>query len=274
MNLKDLIRNSVLRRKRKKESQVVRVLHFRHKEVQVASNQIQRRKKPLLLEEIQTNQNQEEITGREEIPMRQRSRYSRKAAAHCQKEKTNRMPIKSNQKIRIEAEEKEIHLPEKMVAKTKGTKMKAYSCFIVLIMALITFTGCDSDRVYEEYQGMDKLTWSLQDTITFKMENPIPKGPSIIAIRYNDDFPYRNLYLRYTILDSLGQNIESQLINIPLFESTSGKPLGRGFGNTFTKYDTLPFTKDDAYHEIQFLQYMRLEDLKGVEAVGLKRIKP
>lgn len=132
--------------------------------------------------------------------------------------------------------------------------------------------ACSSNREFEVYQGMDALSWNLQDTIAFNMEYPLPEGPSILAVKYNNNYPYRNLYLRYILTDSLGEVMESELINIALFESTSGRPLGKGYGSTFTKYDTLAFQNQEPYQKIEFLQYMRLEDVEGIEAIGLKRI--
>ncbi len=143
----------------------------------------------------------------------------------------------------------------------------------VMLLVLIVFGSCSEDRVFEKYQGMESLSWNIQDTISFIMDLPLPTGPSILAIKYNENYPYRNIYLRYVLLDSLDEVLESQLMNISLFESTSGKPLGKGYGSTFTKYDTLPLGNFNRYSQIQFLQYMRMEDLNGIEAIGLKRIK-
>jgi gliding motility-associated lipoprotein GldH len=74
--------------------------------------------------------------------------------------------------------------------------------------------------------------------------------------------------------DSLGQPMVDSLLNINLFDVKTGKPLGDGFGNIFTKYDTLPMEQiyDNQHVKIQFIQYMRKEELEGIEAVGLKII--
>ena len=101
--------------------------------------------------------------------------------------------------------------------------------------------ACSGNREFEVYQGMDAFSWNIQDTIAFNMESPLPEGPSILAVKYNNNYPYRNLYVRYILTDTLGEVMESELINIALFESTSGRPLGKGYGSTFTKYDTLAF---------------------------------
>jgi gliding motility-associated lipoprotein GldH len=155
----------------------------------------------------------------------------------------------------------------------KPKKMKKHSYFTFGILSVLFLISCSNDRVFEAYQGMNNLTWRLQDTVSFEMSSPLPNGPSVLAIKYNDDFPYRNLYLRFITLDSLGNELEADLINISLFESTTGNPLGKGYGSSFTKYDTLAISSEIPYRDIHFVQYMRLEDLKGIEALGLKRLK-
>lgn len=147
------------------------------------------------------------------------------------------------------------------------------SLFIGLLLVLLSFSNCSGDREYEQYQGLEDLSWGLQDTISFKMGNPLPEGPTILAIKYNNEFPYRNLYVRYVLRDSSNQIFESNLINIPLFENTTGKPLGKGFGSQYTRFDTLQLASIIPYSKIQFIQYMRLEELKGIESIGLKRVK-
>ncbi|PRY87450.1 gliding motility lipoprotein GldH [Mongoliibacter ruber] len=148
--------------------------------------------------------------------------------------------------------------------------MKLRLFYFLTVMIL---WSCDSERVFEKYQGMETQYWHINDTVSFYFESPLEASASLIAVKYNQDYEFRNLYLRYFLMDSMGNEVESQLVNIPLFESTSGKPLGEGFGSTFTRFDTLPLELGENYHSIHFVQYMRVDQLKGIEAVGLKRTK-
>ncbi|MDO9551506.1 gliding motility lipoprotein GldH [Rhodonellum sp.] len=150
------------------------------------------------------------------------------------------------------------------------TKLFFNSCLLFLLFGLFS---CDRSRIFEEYRALDSKTWNVQDTISFEFPYPIEDGETILGIRYNQDYEYRNLYVRYFLKDSLGNNIENQLLEIPLFESISGKPIGKGYGSTFTKYDTIPLVTQEKFHSIQFLQYMRIDDLVGIEAVGVKKVK-
>jgi hypothetical protein len=62
--------------------------------------------------------------------------------------------------------------------------------------------------------------------------------------------------------------------NVPIFDTQSGKPLGKGFGNTYTIYDTLPFSLPSKAKEVLLLQYMRQAELEGIEAIGIKILRP
>jgi gliding motility-associated lipoprotein GldH len=138
---------------------------------------------------------------------------------------------------------------------------------------IIILFGCNQNRVYENYYGMESQAWNITDTVSFEVDGNLRFGQAVLFVKYNNDYEYRNLYLRYLVTDSLGNEVDARLINIPLFESTSGKPLGKGFGSTFTNYDTLPISSEIDFHQIQLIQYMRVDELKGIEAVGLKLIK-
>lgn len=143
-----------------------------------------------------------------------------------------------------------------------------------IVLALLVFLmGCDSSRLFEEYKGMDSGSWNLTDTVTFVVPKPFSDSRTLLAIKYNNEYEFRNLYLTYFLKDSLNQTIESQLIEIPLFDSKSGRPLGKGYGNTFTKFDTISIQSAVAFSSIQMVQYMRTDQIKGIESLGLKIIK-
>lgn len=136
--------------------------------------------------------------------------------------------------------------------------------------------SCDSQRILEEHQGVKDQSWAIDDTVSFhingKEESPVI---TTLHIKYNEDYDYHNLYVRYFLKDSLGNILENELLDMLLFDPKSGKPLGKGFGNSYTRTDTLPLIQlsQKSTYKVQFVQYMRNEDLNGIEAVGLKIIK-
>lgn len=123
---------------------------------------------------------------------------------------------------------------------------------------------------YEKYQGMEDLSWHLQDTVSFIVDKKDSTAIPMVGVKYTEDYSYRNLYIQYVLKDSAGGTLKSDLFNIPLFEQTNGKPLGDGFGGTYTKYDTIPIDTILNFTQIDFIHYMRVERLEGIEAIGLR----
>jgi gliding motility-associated lipoprotein GldH len=142
-----------------------------------------------------------------------------------------------------------------------------------LVVTTVILVSCKQNRVYEKYIGLESLQWKMADTLNFELDPNIVANANIIAVKHNTDYPYRNMYIRYILKDSLGKEVKNEMINVFLFESTSGKPLGKGFGGSFTKYDTLPFDQKIKFSSIHFIQFMRVDHLEGIEAIGFKRIK-
>jgi gliding motility-associated lipoprotein GldH len=143
----------------------------------------------------------------------------------------------------------------------------------VFIFFLTSLSACEQNRLYEKYEGLASLHWKMNDTISFDVEPSLVPDANILAVKYNTKYPFRNLYLSYVLKDSLNNILKKELINMNLFESTSGKPLGQGYGSTYTQYDTLAIDENIKFSKIQFIQYMRVEKLEGIEAIGLKKIK-
>ncbi len=142
-------------------------------------------------------------------------------------------------------------------------------CFFGLVAScLMALQSCGGN--YEKYQGMEDLSWHLQDTVRFIIEKDDRVGVPMVAVKYTEDYNFRNLYIRYILKDSAGNEIKTDLINVPLFESTTGKPLGDGFGRTYTKYDTLHLDTVFHFTQIDFVHYMRVDKLNGIEAMGLR----
>jgi len=134
--------------------------------------------------------------------------------------------------------------------------------------------SCSEDRIFEEFKPIDSQNWGIVDSLRFDLGEINPSGhKSLIAFRFNEKYTFSNCYVRVLSEDSLGAIIENKLINVPLFDSKTGEPLGEGFGSTYTFYDSLPFQFKENTKSIVFLQYMRENQLPGIEAIGLKILK-
>ncbi|HAH37352.1 MAG TPA: gliding motility lipoprotein GldH [Algoriphagus sp.] len=145
-------------------------------------------------------------------------------------------------------------------------------CFLGLSLCLYS---CSGDRLYEDYISVNETSgWNQYDSLSFVIGDlPIQDKKPIIGIRFTENYPFSNFYMRVISKDSTGQITENRLINIPLFDSKSGEPLGTGFGSTYTKFDTMPFQLKEGTQSIVLLQYMRQENLPGIESAGIKILK-
>lgn len=146
---------------------------------------------------------------------------------------------------------------------------------ILLGLAILLFAGsCAGDRAFESFHSFESDTWNEKDSVRFDLSSLSKKdGKNLIGIRFTDSFPFSNFYIRVLSEDSTGVLLDNKLINISLFDSKSGKPRGNGFGNTYTFYDTLPFQIKENTSKLVYLQYMRQENVSGIESVGLKILK-
>lgn len=143
------------------------------------------------------------------------------------------------------------------------------------LASTLLLASCDGERMYENFQSFDQNGWEASDTVAFDVtELDSVTGKSLVAVRYTEDFPFSNLYIKLIYRDSSKLVLRDTVWNMPIFATQSGQPLGKGFGNTYTTYDTLPFAIPAQTKEVLLLQYMRQAELLGVEAVGIKVLRP
>ncbi len=92
-------------------------------------------------------------------------------------------------------------------------------------------------------------------------------------VRNTADYSYYNLYLKFTLEDSLHQVIESQMQEVILFDPKTGKPYGSGLGDLFSHefpaIDNFTFPYKGKF-TFSVQQYMRVESLAGIQSLGLK----
>jgi len=142
-------------------------------------------------------------------------------------------------------------------------------------LVLTTIMSCSSgNRLYEDFQPINNSSWGMNDSLNFELgEIELPGSATLLAVKFNEEYAFSNCYLRVLSKDSAGVILDNKLVNIHLFNPKSGEPLGEGFGNGYTRYDTLPYDFPINTKSITLLQYMRQEQLPGVEAVGIKILK-
>jgi gliding motility-associated lipoprotein GldH len=146
---------------------------------------------------------------------------------------------------------------------------------VSLLGIALLLCSCGKERIYEEYHSFEGTHWEDSDSVKFDLFSlDSLQGKAILGVRYTEDYPFSNCYIKVIYRDSSKVVLEDSLWNVPIFDKQTGKPIGDGFGNTFTTYDTLSFPFPASTREVIFLQYMRQPQLEGIEAVGFKVVKP
>lgn len=148
-----------------------------------------------------------------------------------------------------------------------------YNLFLAAIILL--FWACDDSRVYERNVDIDGKTWH-QDSVrsfTFTVDNIEQAYNFYYNFRNTRAYPYRNLYVRYSLEDSTGTVLSSDLHNMNLFDPVTGKPYGDGLGDIFDHQilalRAVKFDSPGDYH-FHIQQYMRMNTLPEIVSVGLR----
>jgi gliding motility-associated lipoprotein GldH len=120
--------------------------------------------------------------------------------------------------------------------------------------------------------------WLLSNKLLFPIEIADNKSTYTLQYltRYTKDYPYYNLYIKRSLLDSTGKTLSSQLQGMYLFDEKTGVPKGGGWGN---KYDyTILADSNMAFpykgkYTIQLQQYMRQDTIPGISDMGISILK-
>jgi gliding motility-associated lipoprotein GldH len=146
--------------------------------------------------------------------------------------------------------------------------------YVVLMLALlIGLASCDTKRVYQQAYDFDDTGWHM-DTIpafTFEIGDTAPKN-LLLNLRYGLDYKDYNIYLTYHLEDSTGTKLSSELINLNLFDPTTGRPLGEGssiYQSQQAILEVYRFPGPGTY-TFRIAQYMRYASLEEVYSVGLR----
>lgn len=76
-------------------------------------------------------------------------------------------------------------------------KGKKISRAFVLLLVVVLFASCDSNRIYEEHFAVDNNEWRSDDIKTFKFEIEDTLSPLnlFVNFRTTTDYPYSNLFI-------------------------------------------------------------------------------
>lgn len=153
--------------------------------------------------------------------------------------------------------------------------MKRSACLFFLLIAL----GCNSNRLFDEHVDFPKSYWLQNEkpSFEFRIRDTGKKYNLLCTIRNTSTYPYARLFLNYSLKDSTGAVLSTNLQTLFLFDAKNGKPFGStGIGDVFDH--NIPILSDYTFNytgrfTVEFEQYMRLDTLQGINSVGFKLLQ-
>lgn len=146
---------------------------------------------------------------------------------------------------------------------------------IVLTFFALLFSGCDTNRVFEDNKDFTKRAWTVSDTVTFEftITDPSARYNILYNIRNSLDYPYSRIFVNYTLQDSTRRVLATKLVGNYLFDVKTGEPqgssgLGDIYDHRFPLLENGQFAAGKYFAKLQ--QYMRTDTLQGILAAGIR----
>ncbi len=149
--------------------------------------------------------------------------------------------------------------------------------FFGFVLLLLTggLISCDTSKVYDSMQDLDSNAWNEKKELVFPVTIKDASVPYKLfyTVRYNNNYPYYNLYINRVMEDSSGKFLNKKLQGMDLFKANTGVPFGAGMGSekdyVILSEDNYRFPYPGKY-TIRLKQYMRQETVGGISAIGFK----
>lgn len=147
---------------------------------------------------------------------------------------------------------------------------------ILAIGVFLMLNACgSSNRTFEKNHDFENPYWIFEQPAVFQFE--IKDTTQAYNLYYNvrnsPHYPYQNLYIQHYLRDSADHLLQKALNNVQIFDDKTGKPLGDGLGDIFDHrflaIKGLHFPYKGNY-SIKLEQYMRVDTLPGIMAVGVR----
>ncbi|WP_338790073.1 gliding motility lipoprotein GldH [Bernardetia sp. Wsw4-3y2] len=145
---------------------------------------------------------------------------------------------------------------------------------IFIVSLFFTLVSCGDNGLYENHKELENGVWQKDNHQSFEVEIDDSQKHSVFYhLRYNTDYDYCNSYVRYKIFSPKGSLITEGMKLDTLFDCTTGKPLGEGFGTIYSREFQLEQNFDfseKGIYKIELEQMMRKDSLEGIQTVGLR----
>lgn len=121
-------------------------------------------------------------------------------------------------------------------------------------------TACTSAGYYSGFEDVPADGWAYGDTISFYADSCV--APVMhIAIRHNDTYPYRNIWLE------MSDSTRRDTVNIELCD-IYGRWHGKGIGSSYQIAAPAPFSPAPG-QKFYIRHILRVDTLVGIEQIGI-----
>lgn len=146
------------------------------------------------------------------------------------------------------------------------------------ILCLFFIVSCSDNRLYEQNKFIENHILDSRENIGFEfaVQDTNSLYDVYTNIRITADYPYSNIFLLMTATNPEGKVVK-ELIEYTLAD-VAGKWLGRGLGDIYDyrllheRLKGMTFDKAGIY-QFNYKQVMRVDQLKGVSAIGIRVVK-
>lgn len=142
---------------------------------------------------------------------------------------------------------------------------------------LILFSNCDNKRkvIFEKNYDIKNTTWTYADTLDFDFEIPDTNQvyDLVLMIKHRSDYNMQNIYTNIYTKFPQGERVK-QVLSLDLADNF-GVWQGKCSGNSCAAEIVIQenaFFRQAGKYVITLEQFTRLENLTGIEKVGLKVI--
>ncbi len=144
-------------------------------------------------------------------------------------------------------------------------------CSITLYLSYIKYSN---RYIFRKKLILNDYFWSQNNKLETKI-NFKKKGiyNIFLKLKYNEKYPYYNIFLKYIIKDKNNNIIKDEIIEYQILDKITGKPLGKGFWKSKNIYlllvNKMEFPENAEYN-ITVEQMMRKKELIGIEKIALE----
>ncbi|RXE63054.1 gliding motility lipoprotein GldH [Paramuribaculum intestinale] len=140
--------------------------------------------------------------------------------------------------------------------------------WLATVVLAAVAVSCGGNGEINSFAHIPHDGWAYGDTVKFDIDSAMRiVQPLHIALRHNDSYPYRNLYLEVSLEDD-SHNIRRDTISIELCD-IYGHWYGHGIGASMQIEAPTKTTVDNSTRRVNIRHVMRVDTLTGIELVGI-----